>query len=89
MAPSEVMGSHTHLKIFNLELFPLKGHTVTKENGAEVEEKAIKRPLHLGIHPKHRHQCQEIFSNRKLVWLYSEKFCQHLTKTDTHTQPLN
>jgi hypothetical protein len=56
------MGSPTHLKNFNLELFPSKGNTNSK-SGAETEEKAIQRLPHLGIHPicipyvKPRHYC--------------------------------
>ena len=48
MAPSGEMCPPTHLKIFNPELSLSKGNAGTK-SGAETEERAIQRLLHLGI----------------------------------------
>lgn len=40
--------------------------------------------------PWHCCWCQDILANRSLVWLLSERLCQHLTKTDadTHSQQM-
>jgi len=48
------MGLSTHLRIVNPEMFLSKGNM--GENGAETEEKSIRRPYYLGIHPTCRHQ---------------------------------
>jgi hypothetical protein len=66
--------------------------------GTETEEKANQRPQHLGIHSIWRHQTphyywhQEALADRNLVWLFPERFYQHLTNTDAdtanqHTEP--
>jgi hypothetical protein len=41
--------------------------------------------------PHHHCWCQEVLADRSLVWLSSERFCQHSTKTDVDIcrQPLD
>jgi hypothetical protein len=54
------MGPPTRLKIFNPELFLLKGNTETN-SGAETEGKAIQRLPHLWIHPIYSYKTQTLF----------------------------
>ena len=62
-----VMGSLTHLKNINLELFLSKRNARTK-SGAENEWKAIQRPPHLGIHSTCRHQTQTLLLTLTSSW---------------------
>jgi hypothetical protein len=79
LTPIQVMGSPTHIKNFNPEMFLSKGKTVTK-NETETEGKSIQRLHHLGIYPICRYQpphyylCQEALASRNLIWLFPERF---------------
>lgn len=65
-------------------MFLTKGRTGIN-NGAEIEGRAIQGQPHLGIHPVqtgHCCHCQEVLADRKLVWLFLERFFQLLTNAD-------
>ena len=93
MPPGWRMGPPTYLKNINPELFPSKGDAGTK-SGAETEGKDIQRLPHLG-NPYHLQtpNPNAIINAKKLlvtglVWLFPERFYQHLTNTnvDAHSQ---
>ena len=75
---------------------PMGGETDTK-CGAETEVKAIQRLPDLGPIPytvtKFRHYCgfQQVLTDRALISLSPERFCQCLTNSevDAHSQPLD
>lgn len=53
--PGRWMETPIHLKYINTEFLLSKAKAVT-ESGAEMEGKAMERPLHLAIHIIYRHQ---------------------------------
>jgi hypothetical protein len=59
------MGTLTHLKSINPEMFLSKENTGTKKNGTVTEGKAIQRLPHLGIHPIYRYQTQTLIADGK------------------------
>ena len=62
----------THLKIFNLELFPSKEKLVQK-NESDIEGKTIQRLPTLGsipsadTNPRHYSWCQDVLTDKSLV----------------------
>jgi hypothetical protein len=73
----------------------LMGGNMKTKYGAETEGKAIQRLPYLGIHPSHepRHYCgcQQVLSDRSLIYLSSERIYQSLinTEVDACSQPLD
>ena len=76
MFPTWGKGPVTHLKIFNLELFPSKEKLVQK-NESDIEGKTIQRLPTLGsipsadTNPRHYSWYQDVLTDRSLVWLFS------------------
>jgi hypothetical protein len=66
----------------------LTGGNMDIKCGRETEGKAIQRLPHK---PRHYCRCQEVPSDRSLIWLSPEWFFQSLTNTevDAHSQPLD
>ena len=84
------------LALWRGKKLPMEG--ITKTNcGAETQGMAMQKLSHLGIHPytvtKHRYYCgcQEVHSERSLIWLFPERPCQSLTnkKVGVRSQPLH
>lgn len=72
MFPTWGKGPVTHLKIFNLELFPSKEKLVQK-NESDIEGKTIQRLPTLGsipsadTNPRHYSWCQDVLTDKSLV----------------------
>jgi hypothetical protein len=88
------MGPLTYLKLFNPEMFLFKGKTGTKI-GTETKGKVMQRLPHLGNPPHLQTPTsatiadakKEGFADRSLIWLFIEKFYQHISNTDADTEP--
>ena len=75
----------------------LTGGNMETKYGAETEGKAIQRLPHLGIipytvtKPGPHYGCWEVLADGSLIWLFTERLCQSLTKTQAEalSQPLD
>jgi hypothetical protein len=50
-----------------------------------LKERTCRDSPTLGSIPSADTKCQEMLPDKSLVWLPSERLCQHLTKTDADT----
>ena len=88
------MGPPTHLKNINPDFLLSKENAGTR-SGAETEGKVMQRLPHLGNPPHLQTPTsatiadakKEGFADRSLIWLFIEKFYQHISNTDADTEP--